>query len=89
MAFIFIPEYKQKYISIKIVVDIPKEIGNDIQDLREELNWELLIQEENGNLVSLPNTYDDSNIVLYIIILILSILVTIYSIIRIKMIISK
>ena len=71
-------------IKLKVIVDVPKEAGNEISDFKYNMEWNILIQEENGKLIDVPNTYDDTNITLYISICILSILVMIYSIIKLK-----
>ena len=71
---------KDSELKLKIVVDVPKEAGNEIEDIKEIMTWDILVQEEDGKLAVLPNTYDDSNITVYIIIIILSILAMIYSI---------
>lgn len=75
---------KDSEFKLKIVVDVPKEAGNELEDIREDMIWEILIQEEDGNRIVLPNTYDDTNIVLYSIILIVSMVIMIYSIIQLK-----
>ena len=67
-------------LKIKLVVDVPIEAGNELDDLKYGMDWNILIQEENGELIDVPNTYDDTNILLYIIVCILSILVMFYSI---------
>lgn len=71
-------------IKLKIVVDIPNECGNEIKDFKCDMEWNILIQEENDELINVPNTYDENNIILYIIIIIISIIVMIYSIIELK-----
>ena len=80
---------KDSELQLKIVVDVPKEVGNEIEDIKEDMLWEILIQEEDGNLVVLPNTSDDTNIVLYSIIFILSMVVMICAIIRLVIIRRK
>ena len=69
---------------LKVVVDIPKEAGNELEDLEYNMDWNILVQEENGKLINVPNTYDDTNIILYIIICALSFIAMIYSIKKLK-----
>ena len=69
---------------LKIVVDIPKETGNEIEGLESNIEWNILIQEENGEIYNIPNTYDDSNIPLYISIIIISLILLIYSSIELR-----
>lgn len=66
-------------IRLKVVVDVPKEVGNEIQDLNYNLKCKILVQEENGDLIEIPNTYDNSNINIYIIMCVISIFGIIYS----------
>ena len=71
---------KDNVLKLKVVVDVPKEAGNELQDLKYNMDWNILVQEENEKLIDVPNTYDNINITLYIIIIILSIIIMIYSI---------
>ena len=76
--------YNDGIIKLKIVVEIPKEIGNEIEEQKGNIEWNILIQEENDELINVPNTYDENNIILYFAIIGICLIVMIYSIIELK-----
>lgn len=67
-------------LTLKVIVNVPKEAGNELQDLEYNLEWNILVQEENGEIIDVPNTYDSTNISLYIAIIIISFIIMIYTI---------
>ena len=71
---------KDNEIKLKVVIEVPKEVGNEIENLKYNMDWKLLIQEENEELLEVPQTYDDSNIIIYFIIAIVALCCMIYSI---------
>ncbi len=76
-------------IQLKIVVDIPKEVGNEIESLNYSVEWNILVQEEDGKLVNVPNTFDDNNIVLYVFIMIIAMIILVYSIRKIVILVKE
>jgi len=66
---------------LKVVLQLPKELGNEIEDLEYNIDWNILVQEESGDLLEVPQTYDNSNIIIYIILCIVSIIAMLYSMI--------
>lgn len=71
---------KDAQSTLKVVFALPKEVGNEIEEVTKAFNWNMLIQEENGELLEVPQTYDDSNVIIYFIIFILSLGCAIYSV---------
>ena len=69
---------------LKVVIDVPKEAGNEIEDQVYRIDWNILIQEEDSELINVPNTFDNSNIVLYVCMLCISLFVMTVAIIKIK-----
>lgn len=69
---------------LKVVVDVPKEVGNEIEDQVYRIDWNILIQEEDSELIKVPNTFDNTNIVLYFCMFFISIFVMIVAIIKMK-----
>ena len=65
---------------LKVAVEVPKEAGNEIEGLQQKMSWKILVQEENDELIEVPQTYDNSNLILYIIIMIISFVIIIYCI---------
>ena len=66
-------------IKLNVIVNVPIEAGNEIDDLTFNMDWNILVQEEDDKIIDVPNTYDDSNIVLYIIICAISFIILIFS----------
>ena len=64
---------KEEDIPITFKIEIPKEIGNELQDLTMNFKWNFLI-EENDKIVEVPFTYDNSNIIINITLAITSLL---------------
>lgn len=71
-------------IKLKFVVNVPKEVGNEIEDQVYRIDWNILIQEEDSELKKVPNTFDNTNIVLYFCMFFISIFVMIVAIIKMK-----
>ena len=71
-------------VKLKIIVDVPKEAGNEIEDQVYSMDWNILIQEEDSELINVPNTYDNTNIVLYFCMFFISVFVMIGAIIKIR-----
>lgn len=69
---------------LKVVVEVPREVGNDIQGLQQEISWRIFVQEENSELVEVPKTYDSSNLLFYIIIMIISFIIIIYCVVSLR-----
>lgn len=67
---------------LKVVVEVPKEVGNEIQGLEQEMSWRIFVQEENDELVEVPQTYD--NLLFYIIIMIISFMIIIYCVLNLR-----
>ncbi len=70
---------KDGEITLKTVIEIPKEVGSQIEGVQQNTIWNILIQEQNGELIEVPQTYDNSNILLYFIIIIICLIIMIYS----------
>lgn len=96
---------KDEELKLKVIVEVDKEVGNEIENLEQNMSWNVLIQEneesntneigsssnsntsqeaDNDNLIEVPYTYDNSNIILYILICIISFIIMIYSIIKLR-----
>lgn len=71
---------KEAQSTLKVVFALPKEVGNEIANVNKAFQWNMLVQEENGELLEVPQTYDDSNIIIYFIIFALSLVAILYSI---------
>lgn len=69
-------------IDIKVVVTVPKDISNEIENIKHEVVWDFLAQKENSQIEEIPETND--NIIIYIILLITSLIVIIIAIIKLK-----
>lgn len=69
--------------TIKIKVEVPIEVDNAIEDLETSLKWTFLI-EDNGKIEEVPFTYDNSNLKINIISLILSLIAIIILILKSK-----
>jgi len=83
--YIELANFSKEYETIiRVVVEVPKEVGNEIEGLKHNMDWNILIQEEGGQLIDIPNTFDDTNIVLYVIVCFLSILIMGYSIKKLR-----
>ena len=70
---------KDAQSTLKIVFSLPKEVGDEIEGVTKAFNWNMLIQEENGELLEVPQTYDDSKILVYFCIFALSLIAILYS----------
>lgn len=70
---------KDTQSTLKIVFSLPKEVGDEIEGVTKAFNWNMLIQEENGELLEVPQTYDDSKILVYFCIFALSLIAILYS----------
>ena len=53
---------KEESFDLVLQIEVPKELGNGLQDLTSDFKWKFLV-EENGELIEVPKTYDDSNII--------------------------
>ena len=53
---------KEESFDLVLQIEVPKELGNELQDLTSDFKWKFLV-EENGELIEVPKTYDDSNII--------------------------
>lgn len=62
--------------NLKMVMSIPKEVGNEVEELSTNLKIDFVI-EDNGKTYKVPKTFDDSNIYINIILLIVSIIMII------------
>ena len=69
-------------ISLKVVIKVPEETGNEIENLKYDVTWDVLVQKENAEVVDVPKTND--NIFIYVLLLILSILMMIFAFIKIN-----
>lgn len=69
-------------IDLKVVVTVPKEASNEIENIEHEVVWDFLAQKENSQIEEIPETND--NIIIYIILLITSLIVIIIAIIKLK-----
>lgn len=69
-------------IVLKVVVTVPKDTSNEIENIKHEVVWDFLAQKENSQIEEIPETND--NIIIYIILLITSLIVIIIAIIKLK-----
>ena len=77
-------------INLKVIVEVSKESSNEIENIKQNMKWKILIQEnDNSDLIEVPYTYDNSNIILYVIICVVSLIVLICSIIALRKINKK
>ena len=77
-------------INLKVIVEVSKESSNEIENIKQNMKWKILIQEnDNSDLIEVPYTYDNSNIILYVIICVVSLIVLICSIIVLRKINKK
>ena len=67
-------------ISLKVVIKVPEETGNEIENLKYDVTWNVLAQKDNAEVVDVPKTND--NIFIYVLLLILSILMMIFVFIK-------
>jgi len=74
---------KDDVFTMKVVVEVPTSVGNEVEDLVAHLKWSFMI-EEDGNIEEVPRTYDGFNMLLYIGMIIVSLVMIIISIIKIK-----
>ena len=58
--------------------------GNELQGLDLNMDCEILLQEENSAPIEIPITYDDTNIILHFSICIISVIVIIYLILKLR-----
>ena len=73
---------KNDDIALKVVIKVPEETGNEIENLKYDVTWDVLVQKENAEVVDVPKTND--NIFIYVLLLILSILMMIFVFIKIN-----
>ena len=71
---------KNDDIALKVVIKVPEETGNEIENLKYDVTWDVLVQKENAEVVDVPKTND--NIFIYVLLLILSILMMIFVFIK-------
>lgn len=64
-------------------INVPKELGNEIENLYSILNFTFMI-EENGEYISVPKTYDDSKLLLNFTVMIISLIFIIIAVINIR-----
>ena len=77
-------------INLKVIVEVSKESSNEIENIKQNMKWKILIQEnDNSDLIEVPYTNDNSNIILYVIICVVSLIVLICSIIALRKINKK
>ena len=77
-------------INLKVIIEVSKESSNEIENIKQNMKWKILIQEnDNSDLIEVPYTYDNSNIILYVIICVVSLIVLICSIIALRKINKK
>lgn len=69
---------KDSQVKLKVIIEIPKEVGNEIENLKKEIKWKILVQEDEDKLMEVPKTYD-TNTMLYIIVMIISLMIMLYS----------
>lgn len=69
-------------IVLKVVIKVPEETGNEIENLKYDVTWNVLVQKENTEVVDVPKTND--NIFIYVLLLILSILMMIFVFIKVN-----
>lgn len=69
-------------ISLRVVIKVPEETGNEIENLKYDVTWDVLVQKENTEVVDVPKTND--NIFIYVLLLILSILMMLFVFIKVN-----
>ena len=73
---------KDADIDLKLVVTVPKDTSNEIENTKHEVVWDFLAQKENNQIEEVPETND--NIIIYIILLIASMVIIIITIFKLK-----
>ena len=74
---------KDDVFTMKVVVEVPTSVGNEVEDLVSHLKWTFMI-EEDGNTIEVPRTYDGFNMILYISMILVSLVMIVISILKIK-----
>lgn len=74
---------KDSNFDLKLKLEIPKETGNEIQDLKLNLKLNFII-EENGEQIEVPSTYDDSNIIINLFVMIISLITLLIMLFKVK-----
>lgn len=87
--YIEIGQYEDdKKINIKVIIDIPNDLSTEIND-NINIDWEFLVQEDENEIFEVPKTYDNTNINIWIILCIISFIISCISLICIKNINKK
>lgn len=87
--YIEIGQYEDdKKINIKVIIDIPNDLSTEIND-NINIDWEFLVQEDENEIFEVPKTYDNTNINIWIILCIISFIISCLSLICIKNIKEK
>lgn len=87
--YIEIGQYEDdKKINIKVILDIPNDLSTEIND-NINIDWEFLVQEDENEIFEVPKTYDNTNINIWIILCIISFIISCISLICIKNINKK
>lgn len=74
---------KDDVFTMKVVVEVPEEVNNEAADLVAHLKWTFMI-EEDGNTEEVPRTYDGFNMIKYISMILVSLVMIIILIFKIK-----
>lgn len=74
---------KDSNFDLKLKLEISKETGNEIQDLKLNLKLNFII-EENGEQIEVPSTYDDSNIIINLFVMIISLITLLIMLFKVK-----
>lgn len=74
---------KDDAFTMKVVVEVPEEVNNEAADLVAHLKWTFMI-EEDGNTEEVPRTYDGFNMIKYISMILVSLVMIVILIFKIK-----
>lgn len=74
---------KDDVLTMKVVVEVPEEVSNDAAELVAHLKWSFMI-EEDGNTIEVPRTYDSFNMIKYISMILVSLVMIVILIFKIK-----
>ena len=74
---------KDDVFTMKVVVEVPTSVGNEVEELIAHLKWSFMI-EEDGNTEEVPRTYDGFNMIKYISMILVSLVMIIILIFKIK-----